>query len=612
MPRALSIRSAARPFVSRALRGARGRRLLGLSVLLTGLSAVLGIWLALGTGDFERELRVAFDLEQHRHVQEDRSFTIIAESADAAALLSRELARRAAGESMNFSDVGYRVTNSLDVAADRLRRAVQGDTPRPHRALQARARQLYWSKLPGDNPGYAQLNYNWYDDDEVQALNAVVSRELMPKVEVYASPLGPLDALRMAGLLAGGALILLLLLAAPVLAGTQMAQETHENTLQPLAGSALRAQELAIGLTAGPLAVIAVLAAPQLALLLVAAAVTGSVGPALAMVATALAGGAFLVVLGQLAGLALGKVRSPGLVGGGLAAVLGVLGGIGVALSAEMSERTAGTLALLPQAAASHSLAQSFGLWRADPGFGGVIDTTAPVVIGALGMLTLAFLGLRALARRVGNTELVSLRGGEALVGAAVAMVLVTTANPARHPWQAEEFYLLNLGLLSVPLAILLMMRAPTGDVPPAMRRTPVGALVSEFFVWAGLYLLAAGVMIGVGRMHMLWHPIALGYAAWFLGVTALLALRVAVAPLTFASRLWVGVCGGMLALSFGQIILWARSAENMYFTEPNVFVLSKLSPLLGVVQAALTIAVPWTLLRALRRPATVAAPAGE
>ncbi|MDC0718945.1 hypothetical protein [Nannocystis bainbridge] len=614
MSRPLSIRSAARPFVARALRGPRGRRLFGLSVLLAALSAVLGTWLTLGTGEFERELRVALELEQSRYRQEEAGFMLIADSAEEAAQLRREVAKRFAGGETGYDEVAFRVNNALDAAETRLVRAAHGDAPRTHRKLQQEARLAYeaWSKYPLLTTGLHGLpDYNWYDADEVAILQVVVDRGMSPRIEEYASPLPPSDALKLTGVLAGGALLLLLLLAAPVLAGTQMAQETHENTLQPLAGSALRAHELAIGLTAGPLAVVGVLAAPQLLLMLAAAAAVGHLGAALAFVAVVLAGGAFLVMLGQLAGLALGKVRSPGLVGGGLAAILGVLGGVGVALAAELSERTAGTLALLPQAAASHSLAQAFGLGEASRGFGASLDTTAPVVIGAAGMLTFAFLGLRALARRVGNTSLVSLRRGEALVGAIVAMVLVTTANPP-HPWRAEEFYLLNLGLLTIPLAILLMMRAPTGDVPPALRRTPVAALVGEFVGWAGLYLLLAGMLLTEGSMWLLWNPVALLYAGWFLGVAALLALRVAVAPMTFASRAWAGVCAAMLAVAFGHMIMWARPGEELLWRDAHVFGFTALSPLLGLVQALLTVAVPWTLLRALRRPASVAPAAGE
>jgi hypothetical protein len=551
MSRRFSIRSAARPFVARALRGPRGRRLLALSVLLTAMSGVLGGWLALGTGEVERELRAAFSLEENTFRQEQSRFVLIADSADEAAALHSELQRRAAGLVPGYDETAYRVQNMLDTAELRLRQAAVGEPPRELRGLQVEAVRTLetWTKSHVPSGSYRAGDYfAWYDADEVRALRSAVAREMTPGVEIYASPLGPLDALRMAGVFAGGALILLLLLAAPVLAGTQMAQETHENTLQPLAGSALRAQELAIGLTAGPLAVVGV-----------------------------------------------------------LAALLGILGGIGVALAAEMSHRTAGTLALLPQAAASHSLAQAFGLGGEGPAFGAEIDTTVPVIVGALGMLTLAYLGLRALARRVGNTDVVTLRGGEALVGAIAAMVLVTTANPPLDEWRSEEFYLLNLGMLSIPLAILLMMRAPTGDVPPALRRTPVGPLVGEFMAWAALYLALAATMLPHGAMHVFGHPIAFLYALWFLVVTALLSLRVAVAPMTFASRLWTMVCMVMLAIAFGETAAWSRSAQNLYSSNPSVFALTELSPLLGFVQAALTIAVPWTLLRALRRPASVA-----
>jgi hypothetical protein len=217
-------------------------------------------------------------------------------------------------------------------------------------------------------------------------------------------------------------------------------------------------------------------------------------------------------------------------------------------------------------------------------------------------MLVFAGLGLRALARRIGNTTPVSLRGCEALAGAAVAMVLVTCANPYRDSWQTEEFYLLNLGVLTVPLAILLMMRVPTGDVPASMRRAPVGKLVGEFFAWAALYLAAAGTMVGVGRMHVFAQPVALAYLLWFLLVAALLSLRVT-GPLTFASRVWAGVCAAAVAVAFAQTAMWSRPVEDLGYSAPPLFVFGELSPLLGLVQAVLTVVIPWTLLRALRRP---------
>ncbi|MCY1007229.1 hypothetical protein OV079_17025 [Nannocystis pusilla] len=207
MSRVLSIRSAARPFVARALRGPRGRRLLGLSVLLAALSAVLGTWLALGTGAFERDLRVGFDLEQSRHVQEERRFALIADSAEEAAALRAEVGRRFAGQPMAYDDAGYRVTGALEAAESRLRRAAYGEAPRPHRALQRDAILAFeaWTKGHVDADSiYGVPDYNWYDPGEVAALRAVVERTMSPQVEAYASPLSPVDALRMTGVLAGG------------------------------------------------------------------------------------------------------------------------------------------------------------------------------------------------------------------------------------------------------------------------------------------------------------------------------------------------------------------------------------------------------------------------
>ncbi len=607
------LRTAARPFVSRALRGGRGRRLAGLSLLLALLSSVSGIWLALGSGDFEREIREALDLEVSRYRRERIEFVVIAESDGEAAEIRRQIASGVdRGHDEWVSEAYYRARSAVDEGAQDLYSAAYSDAPRGSEVLrqQALAAWTRWAQghdtsrisSRGPRPTY----FNWYDEDSVRGLRAVIERGGIPTVEVYASPLGPIDALRLAGAFAGGVLVILLMLAAPVLAGTQMAQETHENTLQPLAGSALRSTELALGLTAGPLAVAALLAAPQLLLLFAAAVVVGHLAPALALVVVAAAGGAFLVMLAQLAGLALGKLRSPGLVGGGLAAVLGLLGGVGLVFAGELRESVVGVLALLPQAAASHALAQTFDLGRPGIGFGSVVDTTVPVTLGALGMVTFAVLGMRALARRIGQTTLSALGAGEALVAATVAMLLVSCANPPRYHGH-DPFYLINLGLLIVPFAILLMMRAPLGDLPN-LRRTPVGRLVGEFAGWTGLYLAASALLFGTSNLHVLTSPIAALYLAWFVGVAGLLSLRIAAAPMTFASRVWAALCAVAVMVAFGQAGIWARPLEDLAFRSPPLFVLSELSPVLGALQALLLVVIPWTLLRALRRPAQVPA----
>lgn len=604
------LRTAARPFVSRALRGGRGRRLAGLSLLLALLSSVSGLWLALGSGDFEREIREALDLEVSRYRRERIEFVLIVESAGEAAEIRNSLAQGRYRADRDWTvEADYRARSAVEEGAQSLYSAAFSDAPRGSEGLRQEA-VVAWQRWARSNDtsnisSYGQQTYfNWYDEEAVRGLRAVIASDGVPRVEVYASPLGPIDAFRLAGAIAGGVLVILLMLAAPVLAGTQMAQETHENTLQPLAGSALRSTELTLGLTAGPLAVAALLAAPQLLLLFAAAATVGHLGPALALVAVAATGGAFLVMLAQLAGLALGKLRSPGLVGGGLAAVLGLLGGVGLVFAGELRESAVGVLALLPQAAASHALAQTFDLGRAGIGFGAPVDTTVPVTIGAFGMIAFAVLGMRALARRIGQTTLSALGACEALVGATVAMLLVSCANPPRHYHHHDPFYLINLGLLIVPFAILLMMRAPLGDLPANLRRTPVGRLVGEFTGWAGLYLVGSALLFGTTNLHVLTSPVAALYLGWFVVVAALLSLRIAAAPMTFASRVWAALCAVAVTVAFAQAGMWARSLDDLAFRSPPLFVLSELSPVLGALQAILLVVIPWTLLRALTRPA--------
>ena len=535
---------------------------------------------------------------------------VIAESSGEAAEIRHALANEHDRASVDWTgEADYRARAAVEEGAQSLYMAAYSDAPRGVEGLRQDAMGAWrrWAQThdtsqithTGPQPTY----FNWYDEEALRGLRAVIDSGVVPKVEVYASPLGPVDAFRLAGAIAGGVLVILLMLAAPVLAGTQMAQETHENTLQPLAGSALRSTELALGLTAGPLAVAALLAAPQLLLLFAAAATVGHLGSALALVAVAATGGAFLVMLAQLAGLALGKLRSPGLVGGGLAAVLGLLGGVGLVFAGELRESAVGVLALLPQAAASHALAQTFDLGRGGIGFGAPIDTTVPVTIGALGMIAFAVLGMRALARRIGQTTLSALGAWEALVGATVAMLLVSCANPPRH-YNHDPFYLINLGLLIVPFAILLMMRAPLGDLPANLRRTPVGRLVGEFAGWAGLYLAGSALLFGTTSLHVLTSPVAALYLAWFVVVAALLSLRIAAAPMTFASRVWAALCAVAVMVAFAQSGMWARSLDDLAFRSPPLFVLSELSPVLGALQAILLVVIPWTLLRALTRPA--------
>jgi hypothetical protein len=616
LPRQLH--AASLPFVARTFRGGRKLRYAALSLLLALISCVLGVWLALGSGRLEHELRVGFGLERPKYVQESVDFRIFVEDP-------RELpAIRRAVEDMRTPEAlarlllpgadgppgHWQVASALEGAVDVVAFAATASTDDPElRDLQLRARALQQRlRLPTDSPGRAYMS--WHEPDDVTRIRNVVLSELRPEVGEYASPLRPIDAVRVTGLIAGGVVLLMLMLFAPVIAGTQMAQEVHENTLQPLTGTALSARELVVGMSVGPYAAVALLAAPQALLLLAAALAAGHALPALGMLAVAAAGGMFLTMLAQLVGLALGRQRTPGIIGVALLGVLVPLSMFGLALAVDLPSRATGMLALLPQAAASHMLLEGFipaGTWMRAPGVD-VADLQTAVAVGALGMLCFAGLGLRALERRVGDLAPTALNRGEALLGALVSVVLIHLANPWRDLYDPGQFYLLNFGIALVPLATLLMMRVPQGDTPLALRRIPVAALLGEFAAGVALSFAVSFAYMGLARFTLLGSPVALFYFAWTVLVAGLLTIRVAALPMTLAAKLWAFVCAVGLAVAFVHCADWAHHPRQDL---QHVLEFARVSPLLGVVQAALLVVIPASLLRALRRPQRVATPEG-
>lgn len=619
------LHAASLPFIARALRGGRRLRYATGALMLAVLTVVLGFWIALGPGRLEHELRVSFNLERSMYQQELIEGKIFAEDEDEVRRLDRQLVQ------LQRPDVYARLATSRDrdgLAADwRVVTAVQNDieavlyaatatTTRDHYDLKRRAQalqaELGLPQFANQSPEWSYLN--WYDPDDVARIERAVDRRMQPQVVIYSSPLGVPDAIRLTGMLAGGITLMLLLLFAPVLAGTQMAQEVHENTLQPLTGTALGARDLVLGLTVGPLAVIGLVAAPQVVLLLGAALALGSFLPALAALAVAVVGGLFLTMLAQLAGLALGRQRTPGLIGVALLGALVPLTMLGAALALELPYRAIGLLALLPQAAAAFLLFDSFVPAHHDPlHYLGAsidsVDTTTAIAVGTFGMLCFAWLGLRALERRVGDLAPTALTRLEALFGALVSVVLITLANPfEHHTYNPDEFYLLNLGIAAVPLAILLMMRVPQGDVPVALRRVPLAALVGEFAAMVGVHFLVAVAVMGPENLEIVGSPVALAYAAWSIGVAALIAIRLAAFPLTLVHKLWLLVCGIGLMTAFIHAAWWTDHAHG---SAEDIFALGKVSPLLGLLQVVLLVAIPVTLVRALRSPMTVAQPEG-
>lgn len=619
MSRTRQLHAASLPFVTRALRGGRKLRYSAVALLLTLLSVLLGAWLALGDGPLEHELRVGFKLERPRHVQELLEYKIFAHDeydlrdlkTAARTLTTAPNLQRIAEDRYSPSGHGeHRVHEHIRLALDTLGRARSGAVSNTSAPLLAATDALlarHNIPAPNLNRGYT----GWNDAETREQLANILAAELRPAVLIYSSPLTASDALRVIGLVAGAMVMLLLMLFAPVLAGTQMAQEVHDNTLQPLTGTALSARELVLGMTLGPAAVIALLAAPQVILLVAAALAVGHVLPALGLLAVALVGGAFLTVLAQLVGLALGRQRNAGMIGVALIAVLTPLTIAGALLALELPARAHGMLALLPQAAASHMLLEGFvpaghDLRAHGLGPDHLASTRFAVVVGTLGMLCFAYLGFKALERRIGELAPSALRRGEALLGALVSSVLVIIANPwiSGRSYDPGEFYLLNLGLVLVPMAILLMMRVPQAEAPTAVRRVPVGALLAEFTVGVAAFFAIAIACMGPQHFTVLRSPVALAYLVWTVAVAGLLAIRVAALPMTLLAKLWAGLCSIGLLVAFVHTAEWAQHPHR---DASQIFAFSEVSPVLGVLQALLLVLIPVLLLRALKRPATTA-----
>ena len=612
------LHAASLPFVTRALRGGRKLRYAGAAALLALLSVVIGCWLALGSGRLEREMRVSFKLERPMYFQEQQEFKIfandpheLAELQAAVRKLTRSENLRAIAEAElgGSNEAEYRVYERVLQGLDLVTRARHPSIFKPDSALRAPAEAFM--RMHGIERFERGRDWDRWSDAEMQEqLRHVLARELVPEVTTYRSPLSVVDAVRVTGLVAGSVAMLLLMLFAPVLAGTQMAQEVHENTLQPLTGTALSARQLVLGMTLGPAAVIALLAAPQVLLFLAAAVAFGHVLPALGLLAVCLASGAFLTILAQLAGLALGRQRSSGMLGVTLLALLAPLTMLGAALALELPSRAVGMLALLPQAAASHMLLESFlpaGTLMRCPNLDGAELASAQwaVVIGALGMLCFGWLGMRALERRVGELAPTALSRGEALLGAVVSIVLVTLANPyvPQHYQSGPDFYLVNFAMVLVPLAILLMMRVPMSETPTSLRRVPIAPLMLEFFAGVALFFaVCVGCLGGLAHLGVVASPVALAYLVWTTAVAGLLTLRVAALPMGMLAKLWVGVCVMGLGVALVHTYEWTSEPDQELAAALGFW---QISPLLGAVQAIMLVLIPAMLLRALRHPGT-------
>lgn len=574
------------------------RRTLALSGVLAAVSLFVGVWLALGHGPFERDVRTAFDLEVSigERTRTEHVVFVHDDVELATAKLERDRVLRHGFDSA--AEWGL-VANLMRDATSTLRASVTSSAPARHHALQERARTLLHAADGLVDEDRWVPPFSWDDPADVTRLATIVDVELVPRVERYRSPLGLSGALTLMGLVGGGALLFGLLVIGPLTVGVQIAQEAHENTLQPLTGTALTARSLVVGMSAGPLAVVALILAPQAGLFVVGATATGQVIAAGAALIIALTGCAVLTMLAALVGLSLGRKQSPGLVGTALLSILVALFFVGLAIGFELERETLGMVTIMPQVGAMHllreALAPAASLLTEQ-----MIEVDVRLLVSAMAFGILATITLSAVERRVAAESGPTLRRGEALVAAATLVVMSILAVPWARGF-AEPHVLGSLALAVMPFMVLVMGRVPIGVAPRGdgsdlaiARRAWLGCL-AEFGGFVALHLLVATIVAGGPWQLHGWSGLAgVFHLTWALGVAALVSIRAVAVPMRLTGALYLGFCLMMSVTAYVTAAVFVLDGPS----SGPMFAFSHLSPVLGGIQAVLTIVIPWSLLR--------------
>lgn len=590
------------PFVTRSLRGTRARRFLTLSAVLAGLALVLGVWLAFGSGEFERDVRVEAGHEQSIDQREFETFTIFAEDGAHRRALESETAGIADGLSIHALGNEFDAPGEAEWVAlwgrEWLRAALLAPTDDPeHRALQDEARALLGSGAYDwatyyDNRDYVVSEYDrgrlfaWDDPPTVEALTQIIARDGVPEVATYASPLGVRHALGFAAAIAGLVLLALGTVVGPLLVAVQQAQERHENTMLPLSGTSLSPRELVLGLASGPLAIVAIFAVPQAALFLLGAAALGELAAALGLLAILLASMTFLVFGAQLLGDLIGKRRTPGVLGIALTALAVGVWAVAASLTGELYGDGAGLTALLPHLGLASAYAATFGPSTL-PSF-----TITGAAANAVGGVILGMLTLQALSRKLADHDGALLDAREGFLGALTCVALANLATAQFYDPIAQLY--VGLLVIALPLAVLLMCRVPVGQGPAKLRKIRLPHLVAEF---AGWFALHGVVWYGVGGDSRVLHPVALAWLAWAIVVLALMSTRLVAVPAKIAANVWLACCGLALLMGFAHAVFWGAEGGGI----DEVFIAFAFSPVLGMLQVALTIWVPISLVRRMR-----------
>ena len=590
------IHSASVPFVYRVFRGNRLRRYALVSVALGLLSVLLGTWLAFGYGELEREIRSELDLEVSTWEREHSTFTDISFDAEeyerAIADRQRLIASGLDPNAPYSGSLGHLVEN----AKWELYAATKHAYPlRPeHEALRQQAQALLdrYPVLSGNDYG---MGFDWNQPDSVHRLQAIVDAQLVPHVELYASPLSLRDGIGVVGLIAGALGMLTLLVGAPLFAGAQIAQEAHENTLQPLLGTRLTPRGLVLGLTAGPFAAAGLFAAPQLLVYAIAGVVAGHAVAVPGFILLTVATAALLTMVVQLLGYGMGRRWASGLVGTALTVLLVASMMIATGIAFNLDDESAGLVTIVPQTGCVHLLLETF-IPQARLHGSDAILLDLRLVFAAVAFAILGVIAVRALERRVTARTQASLLPGEALVAALVLIGMALSAVPEFRPREIIPTYFISLALLVIPLQVLVMSRVPMGDGPAKLRKIPLRRVLAELGLWLAIHAVLV-LAIGDGDM-----PLSLGggfYLLWALGVAALCAVRVAATPLKPLGAIFVCFALFTAAVGYGLGAAFFAAAENHH---DDFFGLFGVSAVLGVLQLFITVGVPWSLVRSLQR----------
>lgn len=597
------LRHAATPFVSRTFRGNRRRRYTAGALLLGVLSVVLGMWMTAGTGDFPRDVRRGLNLEQGTWQQDRAAFTITVHDPFEQRMLEEEHRSLRKGD----DHLAYSALDAQrEGAYATLYTALSHGVPAAYADL-GRDVETLLERLPPTTPDpqwhYAQDNrdwqFDWYAPAERQRLRSIIDRKLLPDVVLYSSPLGWTDGVRLTGAIAGGFMIVLMLIAAPLSAGATLAQEVHENTLQPVLGTRMRPGEIVVGLAASGLGLAGWLAAPSALVFGAAAVFSHSLAHVVVFSVLLLASSVFITMLTLLAGFSLGRRWSSGIVGTLLTVALCSVTMLAVALGMNLDDEMTGLIAMFPQAGVVHALREMFAP--------GTRLTTSEVMhavfvsCGAtVGLSILAGVLARALTRRIEGRTQVSLTRAEGFVAATTTTMLALTVVPELGRGDAVVAYFLSLAMAALPWQLILAGRVTVGDGPSTLRTVPLRMVMLELLGFLSVHAVLLVLTFGLDALPA--SLLSLFHLQWAFTVLGLLAVRLVAVPLSIPGNLFAMVCFGAICFELMSAAMFGSEPWPMHGHQPAPLLMFEAGAFLGVVQLALLVAIPWSLLHTLKK----------